>query len=205
MRRPRFQSRPLFRSNAKSIKPLEIKSFLLKMSCKDVILDYSQLRIACFHFLSNALPKGSTVATSCYTIFDMVNVIISAGHKPFFVDIEKENLGPSIPQLIELVRTEKVQAVIYTHLHGYKADLSSLASCCKEKNCLLIEDCAQSLWNKNWDKINFVPGSFGTAAVYSTGFFKGINTICGGLLTFNKDFDYSEKIINSHRSLSKYE
>ena len=203
MRRPRFQSRPLLRSHAKSIKPLEIKSFLLKTSGKDVILDYSQLRIACFHFLSNALPKGSTVATSCYTIFDMVNVIINAGHKPFFVDIEKENLGPSIPQLIELVRTEKVQAVIYTHLHGYRADLSSLASCCKEKNCLLIEDCAQSLWNKNWDKIDFVPGSFGTAAVYSTGFFKGINTICGGLLTFNKDFHSSEKIINSHRSLKR--
>ena len=94
MRRPRFQSRPLIRSYTKDSKSKEIKSYLLDLSRKDIVLDYSQLRIGCFHFLSHALPKGSTVATSCYTIFDMVNIIINAGHKPFFVDIEKENLFP---------------------------------------------------------------------------------------------------------------
>ncbi len=201
MRRPRFQSRPLIRSYTKDSKSKEIKSYLLDLSRKDIVLDYSQLRIGCFHFLSHALPKGSTVATSCYTIFDMVNIIINAGHKPFFVDIDKDNLGPNIYQLIELVNSKKVQAVIYTHLHGYKANLTSLAKCCEEKNCILIEDCAQSLWNPSWDKKCSVPGSYGDAAIYSTGFFKGINTICGGLLTFNKGENYSKEIVRAHKTL----
>ena len=172
MIRPRFQSRPLLRSSYKeSTKEIKrLSTFLLNISQKDVILDYSQLRIACFHFLSQALPKGSIVATSCYTIFDMVNVIINAGHSPYFVDINEKNLGPDVDQLIELVKLNKVQAVIYTHLHGYKSELSKLAKCCKENNCILIEDCAQSLWNTTWDPYVSVPGSYGDAAIYSSGF-----------------------------------
>ena len=49
----------------------------------------------------------------------------------------------------------------------------------------LIEDRAH-LQNKNWDEIGCLPGSYGDIAIYSSGFFKGVNTICGGLLTFNK-------------------
>ena len=203
MIRPRFQSRPLFRKLI--VNPLldkrKISSFLLKISKKDIVLDYSQLRIGCFHLLLCLLPKGSYVATSCYTIYDMVNVIINAGHVPYFVDIDKNNLGPNIDELIELVKNKKVEAVIYTHLHGYKADLSMLAKYCRTNNCILIEDCAQSLWNTNWNDDLIVPGSFGDAAIYSSGFFKNINTISGGHLVLKLgSFNY-EKVINSHKFL----
>tara|TARA_Y100000589_G_C27182245_1_gene641265 strand:+ start:1393 stop:2652 length:1260 start_codon:yes stop_codon:yes gene_type:complete len=203
MRRPRFQSRPFFRKFINSNKEEEdIKSFILKVSQKDIILDYSQLRIGCFHFLLKALPKGSTVATSCYTIFDMVNIIISAGHKPFFVDIDMKNLGPNISEIEKLVQSKSVDAVIYTHLHGYKADLKMLSETCKKNNCILIEDCAQSLWNTTWDqKSNYIPGKYGDASIYSSGFFKNINTICGGLVAIKNDFDYSQEIINSYKYL----
>tara|TARA_B100000700_G_scaffold147947_1_gene164844 strand:+ start:3352 stop:4605 length:1254 start_codon:yes stop_codon:yes gene_type:complete len=203
MRRPRFQSRPLFRSFAKGSRQntRKLSSFLLKISQKDVILDYVQLRIGCFHFLLKALPKGSYVATSCYTIFDMVNVIINAGHIPYFVDIDKENLGPNVDELIDLIKSQKVQAVIYTYLHGYKEDLTRLAECCKANNCILIEDCAQSLWNTTWDSNGITPGSYGDAAIFSSGFFKNINTINGGHLVFKKDANFANNIINSHKSL----
>ncbi len=202
MRRPRFQSRPFIRGITKPKKEENIKSFILKISQKDIIFDYSQLRIGCFHFLLNALPKGSIVATSCYTIFDMVNIIISAGHKPYFVDIDMQNLGPNIQELKTLVESKEVNAVIYTHLHGYKADLKSLSEICKKNNCILIEDCAQSLWNINWDqKDNFIPGKYGDASIYSSGFFKSINTICGGFLVIKNNCSYSQAIINSYNSL----
>ena len=70
----------------------------MKITKKDIVLDYSQLRIGCFHFLLCSLPKGSYVASSCYTIYDIANVIINAGHFPYFVDIEKNNLGANINQ-----------------------------------------------------------------------------------------------------------
>ena len=202
MRRPRFQSRPFLRSFLNFSKAESIKTLLLNTSQKDIILDYSQLRIGFFHFLLNALPKDSVIATSGYTIFDMINIIISAGHKPFFVDIDKRNLGPNIGDLINLVKSKKVQAVIYTHLHGYKTDLTCLAEICNKENCILIEDCAQSLWNNSWDREGSLPGSFGNAALYSTGFFKVFNTISGGFLTIKKNSDFSKKILNSHKSLN---
>ena len=202
MRRPRFRARSFIRTLNKSTNDEDIKSFIKKISQKDTILDYSQLRIACFHFLLKALPKRSTVATSTYTIFDMVNIIINAGHKPFFVDIDMDNLGPNISELIKLVESRSVEAVIYTHLHGYKADLKILSETCKKNNCILIEDCAQSLWNTTWDQSNnFIPGKYGDAAIYSSGFFKNVNTICGGFLAINNNSDYSKSIINSHKKL----
>ena len=202
MRRPRFQARAFIRTLKNSENNEDIKSFIKNVSQKELILDYSQLRIACFHFLLKALPSGSNVATSCYTIFDMVNIVISAGHKPIFVDIDMENLGPNISELVKLVESRKVKAVIYTHLHGYKADLKTLSETCKKNNCILIEDCAQSLWNTTWDKnSNYIPGQYGDAAIYSSGFFKNINTICGGLLAIKNDAEYSKTIINSYNSL----
>lgn len=202
MRRPRFQARAFIRTFKDSKNNQDIKSFIKNVSQKEIILDYSQLRIACFHFLLEAIPTGSNVATSCYTIFDMVNIIISAGHKPFFVDINMENLGPNISELVKLVETRRVKAVIYTHLHGYKADLKTLSETCKKHDCILIEDCAQSLWNTNWDnKNNFIPGQYGDVSIYSSGFFKNINTICGGFLAIKNDAVYSKTIINSYKSL----
>ena len=95
------------------------------------------------HYLNIMLPENARIATSSYTIFDMINIIISSGKKPIFVDIDKRNLGPDSKKLIELVINKKVDCVIYTYLHGYKYDITNLAIC-KENNCLLVEDCAQS-------------------------------------------------------------
>ena len=45
-----------------------------------------------------------------------------------------QNLGPNIQELKTLVESKEVNAVIYTHLHGYKADLKSLSEICKKNN-----------------------------------------------------------------------
>ena len=197
---PRFRARNFINKLNLSTKINESEVFQLlnEITKKDIILDYSQLRIGLLHYLNNTLPKDAKVATTSYTIYDMINIIINSGKKPFFVDINKDNLGPDLEQLKNLVIDKKVDCVIYTYLHGYKCDISNLAKVCKENKCILIEDCAQSLWSYECENC---PGSFGDAALFSTGFFKNINTISGGLLCIKSESKFTNKIINSHKKL----
>lgn len=199
---PRFKARNLFNKFEVSlnIENSEVYKLIKETTKKDLILDYSQLRIGLLHYLKVALPKNAHIATTSYTIFDMINIIINSGNQPFFVDIEKDNLGPSRNELINLVINKKVDCVIYTYLHGYKCDISELSKVCKKYSCLLIEDCAQSLWS--FDRpVNFLPGSFGDVALFSTGLYKNINSISGGLICLNSNHRLSKKLIKEHRKL----
>ena len=125
---PRLKVRNLLRKNLLKVnifkKDIPIEQFLKKISNKDTILDYSQLRIGLFHLLSKEVPHNSFIATTCYTIFDILNVVINAGHKPILVDIDEKNLCPNLEELIFLVNSKKVKAVIFTHLHGYNVPLN---------------------------------------------------------------------------------
>ncbi len=203
---PRFKARKLCNKIGFDF-PLynlsHIEKYLLKLTQKDIILDYSQLRIGLLHYLNVNLPKDSYIATTSYTIYDMINVIINSNNKPILVDISPKDLSPNLDSLIYLVRSEKVKCVIFTYLHGYRVDISKLSDACKEKECILIEDCAQSLWIDEKFKVNKQPGSFGDIALFSTGFYKNINTISGGLLLLNSNSKGSLDIIRSHEKLSK--
>ncbi len=197
---PRFRSRELINKLNFSLELInsEVFEFLKLITKKDKVLDYSQLRIGLLHSLNEVLPPNSIVATTSYTIYDMINIIINSGNKPVFVDIDKNNLGPDISQLIDLVITKKVDCVIYTYLHGYNCDISKLAEICKLHNCILIEDCAQSLWGVKSDNC---PGSYGDIALFSTGLFKNINTISGGLLCIDSKNKFAKDLIISHKLL----
>ena len=199
---PRYRSRPIFtKKRFKNEKYSSIESYLKSLTNKNIALDYSQLRIACFHLLLSSLSKGSVIATSSYTIYDMINVIISAGHKPFLVDIDSETLCPSLDSLLDLARAKKVHGLIFTHLHGYNVNLKELAEVCQKNNILLIEDCAQSLWSSNFVNDADLPGSYGDAALFSSGLFKNINTISGGYLLLNSKNSKFSTVINEHKNL----
>ncbi len=202
---PRFKARKLFNKFKFSlnIENSEVFKLLKETTKKDLILDYSQLRISLLHLLNIALPKNARIATTSYTIFDMINIILNSGKKPFFVDIEKENLGPNRDQLINLVINKKVDCIIYTYLHGYKCDIKELSKACKEYDCLLIEDCAQSLWNSE-NSAKSLPGSFGDVALFSTGLYKNINSISGGLLCINSKHKISSKLLKEHSKLNNF-
>ena len=201
---PRFKARALIRKNIFKNHSGEnnIENFLRKITKKNVILDYSQLRIALLHFLKCEIPPNSLIATTTYTIFDMVNIIKNAGHVPIFVDIDKNHLGPSLEELENLVLKKNVKAIIFTHLHGYNVNLQRLKEICFLNKCYLIEDCAQSLWNIDWYDSN-VPGSYGDIALFSTGFFKNINSISGGFLLFNSNNKNFSNLLKSYGQLSR--
>ena len=97
----------------------------------------------------------------------MINIILSSGNIPVMVDIDRNTLSPEIQSLINLVENNKVDIVIFTYLNGFNVNISELTNICKKNDVLLIEDCAQSLWDPKWSNKEKKPGSYGDIALYS--------------------------------------
>jgi perosamine synthetase len=140
------------------------------------------------------------VILSPYTIFAVVNMVISAGGIPVFADIEREtcNIDPSeIERLIDY----NTAAVLVTHLHGLACDMDRIVALCDKYNLALIEDAAQSQGSR-WK--GRLVGSFGDVGVYSFGMMKNINSLYGGAVLTSRD-DIAEHVrteINSFIPIS---
>ena len=130
-----------------------------------------------------AVIKGekNEIILSPYTIFDVVNMVLCAGGKPIFVDIEKSSCNID-PNLIEDAISEKTAAVMATHLHGVACDMKLISTICKKNKIYLIEDSAQA-FGVPYD--NKMLGTIGDIGVYSFGLFKTVNSFFGGAVVSN--------------------
>ena len=135
------------------------------------------------------------VIMSPYTIFSVVNMVISAGGIPVFADIEREtcNIDPSeIKKLID----ESTAAILVTHLHALACDMDQIVAICAKYNLALIEDAAQSQGSR-WN--GRLVGSFGDAGVLSFGMMKNVNSLYGGAVLTNRD-DVAQVVRNEIKS-----
>ena len=129
-------------------------------------------------------PSRRKVVMSPYTVFDVVNMVISAGGIPVFADIERATCNIDTSQIRELVDGE-TGAVLVTHLHGLACDMDAITSICRSSGVALIEDAAQAVGARHAGRM---VGTFGDVGVYSFGMMKNVNSLHGGaLLTDDED------------------
>ena len=85
--------------------------------------------------------------------------------------------------------TEKTKAIVVVHLYGCEAPISCIAKVARDRNILLIEDCAQSLgatheFLANWNGASWIPfgksGTHGDIACYSFHGQKNLTTLGEG-------------------------
>ena len=138
------------------------------------------------------IKKKEYIALSPFTIFDMVNVVISAGYKPLFVDIETDNFCMSVKKFKE-INLDSVAGCLFTHHHTNKNNYFEIKKICNDSKIVLIEDCATALGSKYYNSNEYV-GKYGDFSLYSFGIYKIFNTICGGAV-------YSEKYHDELKSL----
>ena len=139
--------------------------------------------------------KKNKIIMSPFTIFDLVNMVLCAGGIPVFSDIEKKSLTINYDNIIK-VYNDEVAAIIITHTHLINADIDKIKAFTKEKNILLIEDCAISFGTKN---NNQLIGTIGDISFFSFGVFKFISSLNGGMiLTKNKNL--FNKILDEHKN-----
>ena len=152
--------------------------------------------------LASGIGPGDEVITTPFTFFATASVVIMAGAKPVFVDVEEDGFCLD-PSKVEAAITDKTKAIHPVHLYGELADMPSFMEIAKRNNLLLIEDSAQAHSANSWDGN---AGSFGKAGWFSFYPTKNMTTSEGGIITTNdEDFANKCKIIRAHGMSAQYQ
>lgn len=129
------------------------------------------------------LQEGDEVITTPMTFVCTANVIVQAGGKPVFVDIEEGTYNMDVTKL-EAAITPNTRAVIPVHFDGLPVDLDPLYTIAKKHRLFVIEDAAHAIGaSYKGKKI----GSFGDVQVFSFHPNKNMTSGEGGCLTLREE------------------
>ena len=147
------------------------------------------------------LKTGDEIILPSFTFVATAEVVVMAGAKPVFVDINPETYNIS-PEKIEKAITKKTKAIMPVDLYGLPADMQPIKEIAEKHGLLIIEDAAQAHGAKYKGK---PPGAFADAACWSFYASKNITTGEGGMVTTNDD-ELAEKMrfMRSHGEKEKY-
>ena len=137
------------------------------------------------------------------TMYGVKTITKTAGYNLVdFIDCQLNTLMPSFNDLYKIVDSYKGDTkelvIMLSDIGGIiNPDIEKIAKFCKDKNIILIEDCAHSFGAKLNNKFS---GTFGNAAVYSYYSTKAIFAGEGGIVVTNDD-----DIANFIRDFSAYD
>jgi perosamine synthetase len=123
------------------------------------------------------------------TMYGVKTMALASGLKLIgYVDCKLKYLMPTIDDVktfIDNLESPEKSVFLITHIGGWiNPDIEMIAKYCREKNVLLIEDCAHSLGSK----LNGLhSGLFGDAGVYSLYATKAIPAGEGGIVVTNDE------------------
>ena len=134
--------------------------------------------------------RGDEVITTPNSFIASVSVIVHLGAKPVFVDVLSDQTMD--PTLLEKSITKKTKAIMPVHLTGRISEMNEINRIAKKYNVPVIEDAAQSIGSKYYNKPS---GSLGSIGCFSAHPLKNLNAIGdAGYLTTNNRKIY-EKVI----------
>lgn len=126
-----------------------------------------------------------TTAFACMS----TNSAIAQCHAiPVWVDLKPNSVEIDVADILRKINS-KTKAVILYHVAGYPGPAKKIATLCKERGVVLIEDCDNALFAYQDDQH---VGSYGDFAVYSFYPNRQINAVEGGALVC-KNTDMAER------------
>jgi len=148
--------------------------------------------------LSHGIGKDDEVIVPSFTFISTANAPLFVGAKPVFADIEDETLGMDPESVLEKI-TPKTKAIIPIHYGGSPCKIRELREIADEHDLILIEDAAEALGARIFDK---KVGTFGDSSILSFCQNKVITTGEGGaVVTDSKEIYEKLKLIRSHGRL----
>ncbi len=142
------------------------------------------------------LKKNDEVIIPNFTIISNALAVIKLGLKIKLIDCDLKNWNMNIEK-VERGITNKTRAIIATHIYNFPFRVDLLKKICKKKKIFIIEDAAEVLGQKIFNKNC---GSFGDISTFSFYANKQITTGEGGMITTNNKLFY--KKMTSLRNLS---
>jgi len=109
------------------------------------------------------LKPGDEVITPALSWISTSETISQTGALPVFADINPDTYTID-PTDVERKITPHTKAILSVHLYGHAAHATELRTICEKYGLWLIEDCAQSHFTKENNKL---AGTFGIASAFS--------------------------------------
>ncbi len=148
------------------------KNSFLTTSCTDAI---EMIAIAL------DLKKNDEIIIPSFAFVSCANAFETHGAKVIFADSEKNYPNISVSSVLKKI-SKNTKAIFAIHYAGVACNILELIKICKQKNIILIEDCAHSIDSFYNDKFL---GLFGDFSVFSFHETKNITSGEGGLLVVN--------------------
>lgn len=145
------------------------------------------------------IKKGDEIICPSFTYVSVVNVILSRGGTPVFVDCRVDNCNID-ESLIEKAITTRTKAIIIMHYAGVGCDMNRISSITKENNIALIEDAAHCIHAYHENKHLGTIGDFGMISFHKT---KNIHCIQGGALLVQSREHYNRALILRDKGTNK--
>lgn len=117
------------------------------------------------------------VLVQSFTCVVVLNSVLKTGARPIYVDINQDTFNMDPADLSAKI-TSRCKAIIVQHTFGYPAEMEKIVRLAKEKNLLVIEDCAHGFGYRYQGKLI---GELGDAAFFSFGRDKVISSVFGGM------------------------
>ena len=92
---------------------------------------------------SLGIGPGDEVIVTSRTFLASVSAIVNCGATPVFADVERDSQNISATT-ISLVLSDKTKAIVCVHLAGWPCDMDPIMQLAKDRDLVVIEDCAQA-------------------------------------------------------------
>lgn len=172
------------------------KSLRERFNTKYAVCTY-QCRTGIYLAVKALIQPGQEVILSPYTMSDVINMVIFAGGRPVFADVDIETCNISVSEVERLINAN-TGAVLITHLHGLAAEAHRIKEICDRFSIPMIEDVAQSFGVKEQ---GLPLGTIGDVGVFSFEMHKNMPTWLGGAIVSNRT-DVVEKMRSELSSFS---
>ncbi|MBC8551047.1 MAG: aminotransferase class I/II-fold pyridoxal phosphate-dependent enzyme [Candidatus Brocadiales bacterium] len=142
-------------------------------------VSFSNCRSA-LYFSLEALnfKKGDEIIIPAFTFWAEAAVVVLAGLKPVFVDVEFETMNIDASRIEEAI-TPRTRGILFPHLNGLPADMDTIMDIAHRNNLRVIEDCARTCGGSYNDRR---VGSFDIGA-FSFGYGKSFYGFGGSMIT----------------------
>lgn len=138
-------------------------------------------------------PPGTEILVSDINIPDMFNILAAHQLRAVPISLNKYTLGIDAEQVAAAI-TPATKAILIAHLFGGITELNKIAEIAKEKQLILIEDCAQAFQGEGYQGH---PDS--DVLMFSFGMIKTNTAITGAILQLNDPELYTKVDILNER------
>lgn len=148
------------------------------------------------------IEPGDEVLVPSFTFFATAGCVARLGAVPVFVDVCPFCFNIDVQDAARKI-TAKTRAIIPVHLFGQSSDMDEVMKLAKERNLLVVEDCAQAIGTKYRGRFAGSFGNFGAFSFFPT---KNLGALGdAGLITTN-DGRLADKarILRMHGMQPKY-